>query len=123
MTDPFELRTTAQRAIVLAAVLAYFVLFAADTATNTPTAGALADVVVAALAVPASLVVARRAIAAEPTDLIALIAAIAFFVAGVGIGYGGIAALREWPTVLVLDAVGSLALLIALALYLYHTYQ
>ena len=123
MTDPFELRTTAQRAFVLAAVLAYFVLFAVDVATTTPTAGALSDVVVAALAVPASIVVARRAIAAEPVDWIALVAAIAFLVAGIGIGYGGLAALLEWRTILVLDAVGSLALLIALGLYLYHSYQ
>lgn len=123
MADPFDLATARQRAVVLAAILAYFALYAVQLVTGNPEAAALADLVIAALAIPAGFVVARRATARRATDRIALVAALAFLTAGVAIGYGGLAALTDLEPVAALEAVGSLGLLIAVGLYIYRTWQ
>ena len=123
MTDPFDVATTRQRAFVLVAILAYFVLFVVDITTDIAAAAALTDVVIAVLAIPAGAVVVRRATAAADTDWIAVAAGVSFFVAGLAVGYSGLAALTDLPAIPALEPLGSAALLLALVLYLYRTWE
>jgi len=123
MMDPFDIRTTRQRAYVLAALGLYFVFFMLDVITSIAWATAASDLVLAALAIPASVLIIQRATAMRETDWIATAAGAAFLLAGIGIGYGAVAeytALQESPIV---PIAGSVALLVAIALYVYRSWQ
>lgn len=122
MTDPFDITTTRQRAYVMVALVLYFVLFAIDVTTNIEWATAASDLVIAALAIPASILIIRRATAGETVDWIAAVAAGAFLLAGIGIGYGGLAVLTDLPESEVVAIAGSAALIVAVILYLYRSW-
>lgn len=123
MSDPFAVRTTEQQVAVFVAILAYFALFALEITTGNPTYASYGDLVIAALAIPASIVIARRATADEETDTLPLVAGVSFLIAGLGVGYGGLAALTDLPAIGVLELVGSLALIVAVVLYLYYSWS
>lgn len=123
MTDPFDMTSSRQRGFVLVVVLAYFALFAVAFATDNPDAAALSDLLITVLAVPASALVIRRATVDEEIDWIALVAAVAFLLAGLAIGYSGLAQLTTLDAMPAVESAGSLALLFALVLYLYRSYQ
>lgn len=120
MADPFDITTPSQRRIVLAALAVYAVLFVLEIATGNPLAAAAADLLLAVLVIPASALVVRRATGGRTTDTVAVAAAVAFFVAGVTIGYEGLATLELVPRLATVEMVGTLALLAAFVLYLVH---
>lgn len=122
MTDPFELRTPAQRAVAFVGFVLYFALVAVDIVTGNPDAVALGDLVIAAMAIPAGLVVLRRVAAARETEPLVALAGVAFLVAGVGVGYGGVVGLTDLPAVPAADLAGSLGLIVAVLLYLYYSW-
>lgn len=123
MSDPFAVRTTEQQIVVFVAILAYFALFALEIVTGNPAYASYSDLVIAVLAIPASIVIARRATADEETDTIPLIAAVSFLIAGLGVGYGGLAALTDLPTSDIVGLVGSITLVVAVVLYLYYSWS
>ena len=118
MADPFDVATPTQRRIVLAALVAYVALFAFELATGSVLAAAAADLLLAALVIPASVVATRRATRRGATDRLAVATAVAFLVAGLTIGYEGLATLELVPVVPAVELVGTLALLAAFVLYL-----
>lgn len=123
MNGPFEMRTPVQRGVVFVGFLTYFALVLVDVLTGYSEAAPLEDVVIAALAIPAGLVVTRRVLASAETDVVALLAGLAFVVAGLGTGYGGVSALTGLPAVPTAELVGSFALVVAVLVYLYHTWS
>lgn len=121
MTDPFDVETPRQRAVVLAALLGYGVLFVSELTTGNHLAGAAADLLLAGFVIPASIVVIRRATNTAPADEMAIVTALAFFVAGVTIGYEGLATLELVTRQPALELVGTFALLLGLVMYLIHS--
>lgn len=117
MADAFDFTSSTQRRVVMGVLLVYILLFVVELATGSVLAAAGADLLLAVLAIPGSVLVASRVLGREEPDWLVLGAAVAFFVAGVTIGYEGLATLGLLPTVAVVEFVGTLALLAALVLY------
>lgn len=120
MADPFDITTPAQRRIVLVGLAAYVVLFALQLTTGNVLAEAGADLLLALLVIPMSVVAIRRATEQRTTDRLAVATAGAFLVAGLTIGYEGLAALELVPINAAISTLGTVALLAALVLYLYQ---
>ncbi len=122
MADPFDVATPTQRRIVLTALVAYVALFVVQLVTGNSLATAAADLLLMALVLPASVVVLRRATAGSTTDGTAVAVGVAFLVAGLTIGYEGLSALELVPPNATVSLIGSVALLVALVLYLYRNF-
>jgi uncharacterized membrane protein len=123
MADPFDIETSTQRRIVLAALVAYLALFLVQFVTGSDLATAAADLLLAALVVPASVYVIQRAREQRETDQLAVVTGAAFLVAGLTIGYEGLATLGVVPVNSVISLLGTVALLAAFVLYLYQRSQ
>jgi hypothetical protein len=117
MDDPFAVRTAKQRRTLIAALVVYGTLFVIELATGNKFAAGGADLLVAVLVLPASVIVLKRARRGEQ-DTVAIAAAAAFSLAGVAIGYEGLATLGVLTRIVEIELLGSLALLAAIALYL-----
>jgi hypothetical protein len=117
MNDPFAVRTPKQRRTLIAALVVYGTLFVIELATGNKFAAGGADLLVALLVLPASVIVVKRARRGEQ-DTLAIATAAAFTVAGVAIGYEGLATLGVLPRYLGVELLGSLSLLAAIGLYL-----
>lgn len=120
MADPFDIATPKQRRIVLVALAAYAVLFVLQLVTGNVLAEAAADLLLAGLVVPMSVYAIRRATDRRTTDRLAVATGLAFLVAGLTIGYEGLAALELVPPNAVISWLGTVALVAALVLYLYQ---
>lgn len=102
---------------LLLALLVYAGLVGYGSFAGSPAAFALADVHVGAvLLVGVGFAVAVRE---QRADLLNLAAA-GYLFAGLAIGYGGLSSLGVVPSSPLLDPVGDVALVIALAAYLYQ---
>jgi len=123
MADPFDIETSTQRRIVLAALVAYLALFLVQFVTGSDLATAAAALLLAALVVPASVYVIQRAREQRETDQLAVVTGAAFLVAGLTIGYEGLATLGVVPVNSVISLLGTVALLAAFVLYLYQRSQ
>lgn len=121
MTDPFAITSTNQRRVLFGAILLYAGLFVAELATDNRLTAAGADLLLALIVVPASVVVMRRATSDRSTDVLAVLIAVAFLVAGLSVGYEGVVTLELVPAVFAFEMIGSVALLTALLLYLYRS--
>jgi hypothetical protein len=122
MTDIFAIRTPRQRQIVIGALLVYVALFGADLSTGSRLAGAGSDLIVSLLVLAACGVGSSRVSRASETDAIAVGTIAALGIAGLSIGYEGLASLDLVPMIPALETAGSLALLVALGLYFYQNY-
>lgn len=120
MADPFDVTTPTQRRLILAALAAYVVLFVVQLTTGNVLAEAAADLLLAAIVIPMSVLAIRRATERETNDVLAVVTAGAFLLAGLTIGYEGLATLELVPQSAVISSIGTVALLAAFALYLYQ---
>ncbi|MCU4801038.1 hypothetical protein OB920_11725 [Halobacteria archaeon HArc-gm2] len=123
MADPFDIETPTQRRIILAALVVYLALFLVQYVTGSDLATAAADLLLAALVVPASVYVIQRAREQRETDQLAVVTGAAFLVAGLTIGYEGLATLGVVPVNAAVSLLGTVALLAAFVLYLYQRSQ
>lgn len=123
MADPFDITTARQRRIVLAAVAVYAVLFVVQILTGHPLAEAGADLLLAALVVPVSLYAIRQATDQSDTDWLSVATGNAFLIAGLTIGYEGLATLGWVPESDAVSTLSLVSLLVAFALYLYQRSQ
>ena len=120
MDEPLEFRSGRQRLVVLAVLGAYFALFAFDLITDTPAASAAADLLIAALITPLSVYGLVGVASQRPVEPAGIAMWGAGLVAGVSVAYEGLAGFDLVPRVTAIEALGSLALLLALGLYLYR---
>lgn len=123
MADPFDVTTPTQRRIVLGALLVYAVLFVVQLVTGNVLAQAAADLLLAALVIPMSVYAIRRATDQRTTDQLAVVTGVAFLVAGLTIGYEGLATLGVVPVNVAISGLGTVALLAAFVLYIYQRRQ
>ncbi|SFS02121.1 hypothetical protein SAMN05216559_2601 [Halomicrobium zhouii] len=123
MADPFDIETPTQRRIILAALVVYLALFLIQYVTGSVLATAAADLLLAALVIPASVYVIQRARDRRETNILAVVTGVAFLVAGVTIGYEGLATLEIVPVNGAISLLGTVALLAAFVLYLYQRSQ
>jgi len=121
MTDIFAIRTPTQRRLVVGALLVYVALFAADLTTEAPLAGPISDLLVSVLVLAACVVGIQR-INRDGASTLTKLTVAALGLAGVSIGYEGLAKLDVVAQIPALEAAGSLALLVALGLYFYENY-
>lgn len=122
MTDIFAIRTGRQRQIVIGALVVYVALFVADLSTGNRLAAAGSDLVVGLLVLSACGVGIGRIDRASETDPIAVGTVAALAIAGLSIGYEGLATLDIVASVPAIETAGSIALLVALGLYFYEQY-
>lgn len=120
MADPFDIETPTQRRIILAALVVYLALFLLQYVTGSDLATAAADLLLGALVVPASVYVIQRAREQRATDQLAVVTGAAFLVAGLTIGYEGLATLGVVPVNDAVSLFGTVALLGGFVLYLYQ---
>jgi len=97
-------------------------LFVTDLTTNTPYVGPASDLLVAALVLAACVVGVQRISRAADATVITMVTVAALALAGVSIGYEGLAKLDVVPAIPALEAAGSIALLVVLGLYFYEQY-
>lgn len=123
MADPFDIQTPTQRRVILIALAAYVLLFAVQLATGNVLAVAGADLLLALLVIPISAFAIRRATSQRTTDWLAVATGLAFLIAGVTIGYEGLATLELVPPSATVSTLGTIALIAAFLLYLYQRSQ
>ncbi len=119
MTDPFEFDET-ERRVLTVTLLVYLALVVADVASGVSVAGAVADLLLGILLAAGSVRLVLRSGGAGALDRLATAALAAFLVAGLGIGYDGLATLASLPRPPVVGAVGSFALLTGILIYFYR---
>lgn len=117
MDEPLEFRSGRQRLVVLAVLGAYFALFVVDVVLDVPRAGSVADLLIAALITPLSVYGLVGVASQRPVDPAGVAMWGAGLVAGVSVAYEGLAGFDIVPRVTAIEALGSLALLVALGLY------
>jgi hypothetical protein len=123
MTDIFAVRSERQRKVVVGALLVYVALFVADLSTQNQLVGPLSDLLIGVLVLAACVVGTQRINRARNTEAIAAVTVAALGIAGVSIGYQGLAGLFDSvPRIVLIDTVGSIALLVAIGLYFYEQY-
>lgn len=122
MKDLFSIRSGRQRTVVVGALLVYVALFVTELSTGNEFAGAVSDLLIGALVLTASVVIARRAGRAGNTALITMVTVATLTISGLSIGYQGLARLDLVTPVAAIEFAGSLALLVAVALYFYDQY-
>jgi divalent metal cation (Fe/Co/Zn/Cd) transporter len=120
MADPFDITSPTQRRVLVVALGVYVALIVLQLFTDDVLFGAAADLLLAALVVPMGAIVIRRATSGRTTDWAAVATAVAFLVAGLTIGYGGLGRLEPVPYAAAVSNVGSVALLAAFLLYVYQ---
>lgn len=113
MTDPFAIESTRQRVVYFGLVGVYLVLHLLDEMAYADAAG---DLVLATLAVPASVLIARRAW--HGGDRGALLAGASLLLAGLLAAYIGLAPLVDVPAPEALSMIAAVALILTIGIYL-----
>lgn len=123
MTDPFDVTTPTQRRIILGALVVYGVLFVLQLATDNALVTAAADLLLAVLVIPMSVYAIRQGTQRRETDWLTVATGNAFLVAGLTIGYEGLATLGVVPVSAAISVLGTVSLLLGFVLYLYQRSQ
>jgi len=120
MTDLLAINSETQRRIVVGALLVYVALFLINLLTGNPLASAGADLLIGALVLTASVVGYRRVTRSSADEPVVLAIISVLSIAGLSSIYQGLTTLDLVRPLPIFEAVGSIALLVAVVLYVYQ---
>jgi len=120
MTDLLAINSETQRRIVVGALLVYVALFLINLLTGNQLAGAGADLLIGALVLAASVVGYRRVTRSSADEPVVLAIISVLSIAGLSSIYQGLTTLDLVRPLPIFEAVGSIALLVAVVLYVYQ---
>ena len=120
MTDLLAINSETQRRIVVGALLVYVALFLINLSTGNQLASAGADLLIGALVLAASVVGYRRVTRSSADEPVVLVIVSVLSIAGLSSIYQGLTTLDLVRPLPIFEAVGSIALLVAVVLYVYQ---
>ncbi|PSP93624.1 hypothetical protein BRC91_08490 [Halobacteriales archaeon QS_4_62_28] len=120
MTDLLAINSETQRRIVVGALLVYVALFLINLLTGNRLASAGADLLIGALVLAASVVGYRRVTRSSADEPVVLAIISVLSIAGLSSIYQGLTTLDLVRPLPIFEAVGSIALLVAVVLYVYQ---
>ena len=120
MTDLLAINSETQRRIVVGALLVYVALFLINLLTGNQLASAGADLLIGALVLAASVVGYRRVTRSSADEPVVLAIISVLSIAGLSSIYQGLTTLDLVRPLPIFEAVGSIALLVAVVLYVYQ---